>query len=930
MFTLLQPIWLLLSIPLGISLWVWKPNSRLLWILRVVILSLILLAMCGLALKLPRRAGTIVVVADRSLSMPRDSEARQKEAIDLIQSDMRRDSRLGVVSFGRAAAVEQSPQTGKFAGFINEVHGDASELNDAVAQAIALIPRDSPGRVILLSDGRWTGKPPTGSAAQAAARGIAIDYRAMRRDSAKDVAISHIDAPDVATPGESFMIAAWVHAPVSGEISYELLRGNNRLAAGKRQLTSGLSRLTFRDKAVQPGTHRYSLRIAGQESDPVPENNSAKFLVGIQGSRPILHITAASNAGLERLLKAGGLDLKSAPPSAHIWSLDELSGYSAVLIENVRADKIGLHGMENLAAWVRETGSGFMMTGGKRAYGPGGYFKSPLEPIMPVSMELRREHRKLSLAIVVAMDRSGSMSMPVGGGRTKIDLANLASAEVFDMLSPMDEFGVIAVDSAPHTIVNLAPVENLGNARNRILRIASQGGGIFVYEALHAASTMLLRAQAGTRHIILFADAADSEEPGRYRELLSQCRKANITVSVVGLGTPSDIDAELLRDIARRGEGRCFFTENAEELPRLFAQDTFVVARSTFVDEPTAIKTTGGMTALTGSQYQIPSSIGGYNLCYIRPDANQAAVTLDEYKAPVIAAWQAGTGRVLCYTGEANGTYTGEIANWRDFGNMFTSLVRWTAGDSGNLPDGMLLTQKVRSGMGIIQLHLDPEREGELFRNPPSVTVLRGIVGERPTVSKTKLSWTSADTLAVDVPIHGSETALVTVEVPGAGTVSMPPICLPYSPEFNPAPDESGLAALERLAKGSGGKSRVNLGGIWEDLPRNPRLIGLTPWLLIGALFLLLLETLERRTRLFSVKRMGRVTAAISQRIPRKTDRATQTPSPAMAKTAPTEPEQPESLQPSSDPDIREERDGMLDALNQARRRASGRTGHGT
>ena len=543
---------------------------------------------------------------------------------------------------------------------------------------------------------------------------------------------------------------------------------------------------------------------------------------------------------------------------------------------------------------------------------------------------MRREHRKLSLAIVVAMDRSGSMSMPVGGGRTKIDLANLATAQVFDMLSPMDEFGVIAVDSAPHTIVNLAPVENLGNARHRILRIASQGGGIFVYEALHAASTMLLRAQAGTRHIILFADAADSEQPGRYRELLTQCRKANITISVVGLGTPSDVDAELLRDIAKRGEGRCFFTENAEELPRLFAQDTFVVARSTFVDEPTAIKTTGGLTALTGSQYQIPSSIGGYNLCYIRPNANQAAVTLDEYKAPVIAAWQAGTGRVLCYTGEANGTYTGEIANWKDFGNMFTSLVRWTAGDSGNLPDGMMLTQKVRSGMGLIQLHLDPEREGELFRNPPSVTVLRGIVGERPTVSKTKLSWTSADTLAVDVPIHGSETALVTVEVPGAGTVSMPPICLPYSPEFNPAPDESGLAALERLAKASGGKSRVNLGGIWDDLPRNPRLIGLTPWLLIGALFLLLLETLERRTGLFSVKRMGRVAEAISQRLPRKADRATQTTSPAMAKTAPTEPAQPESSQPSSEPDISEERDGMLDALNQARRRANGRTGHGT
>lgn len=928
--TLLQPIWLLLFIPLGVSLWVWKPSSRLLWIFRVVILSLILLVMCGLAVKLPSRAGTIVVVADRSLSMPHDSDARQKEAIDLIQSEMRRDARLGVVSFGRVTAVERSPQSGKFAGFVNEVHGDASDLNGGLDSAIALIPRDSPGRIILLSDGRWTGNDPVGAASKAAARGIAIDYRAMQRDSANDVAISHVDAPDVVNPGESFMIAAWVHAPVPGEISFELLRGNRRLAAGKRQVPSGLTRLIFRDKAAQPGTHRYSVRIAGSESDPVPENNTAKVLVGIQGPRPILHITQASNSGLARLLEAGGLDVKTAPPTDYSWSLDELSGFSAVLIENVLANKIGLHGMENLAVWVRESGSGFMMTGGKHAYGPGGYFKSPLEPIMPVSMELRREHRKLSIAIVVAMDRSGSMSMSVGGGRTKIDLANLATAEVYDMLSPLDEFGVIAVDSAAHTIADLAPVENQGHVRNKILRIASQGGGIFIYEALHAASSMLLRAEAGTRHIILFADAADSEEPGRYRELLAVCREANITVSVVGLGTPSDVDAELLRDIAQRGEGRCFFTENAAELPRLFAQDTFVVARSTFVDEPTQIRTTGGMVTLTGTQFQIPSSIGGYNLCYVRPDANLAAVTVDEYKAPVVAAWQAGIGRVLCYTGEADGAHTGEIANWERVGDFFTSLARWTVGDAGNLPGEMLLTQKVRSGVSLVQLHLDPEREGEVFRELPTVTVLRGVAGETPTVSKTNLSWTSADTLAVDIPIHGSETVLTTVEVPGGGFVSLPPVCLPYSPEFKPAPDESGLATMERLAKASGGKARINLGGIWDDLPRQPRLIGFAPWLLIGALLLLLLETLERRTGLLSMRQARRLVKTVSQRMPRKARRVPQSKSRSTKTTLPIEPDEPESPPATSEPEASVEGDGMLDALNQARKRASGRTGRGT
>ncbi len=920
--TLLHPIWLLLFIPLIVSLRVWKLPSRLLGILRMAMLSLILLAMGGLAVKLPSRAGTVVVVADRSQSMPPDSEAKQKEAIDLIQSAMGNDSKLAVISFGRIAAIEHPPQSGKFVEFVNEVHSDASDLNSAIEKALALIPRGTPGRVLLLSDGRWTGKDPSGATAQAAAQGIALDYRSMQRASVNDVAISHVDAPEVVTPGESFMIAAWVHAPIPGEISFELLRGNQRLASGTRKVPSGLSRLIFRDKAAQPGTHQYTVRIAGTETDPVPENNTAKILVGIEGPRPILHITTASDSGLARLLQAGGLNIKTAPPSAYRWSLDELSGYSAVLIENVLADEIGLHGMETLAVWVKETGTGFMMTGGKNAYGPGGYFRSPLEPIMPVSMELRREHRKLSLAIVVAMDRSGSMSMSVGGGRTKMDLANLATAEVFDMLSPMDEFGVIAVDSSPHIIANLASIENQSHVRGDILHIGSQGGGIFVYEALSAASKMLLNAQAGTRHIILFADAADSEQPGQYRELLEACRKANITVSVVGLGTPSDVDAELLRDIARRGNGRCFFTENAEELPRLFAQDTFVVARSTFIDEPTPVRTTGGMVSLTGRQYQIPDPIGGYNLCYIRPDANLAAVTVDEYKAPVVAAWSAEIGRVLCYTGEVDGTHTGPIAGWKGIGNFLTSLVRWTAGDSGNLPGEMLLTQQVKNGINVVELHLDPEREGEVFRELPTVTVLRGVVGETPTVDQTKLSWTSADTLAVDIPIHGSETVLATVEVPGGGNISLPPICLPYSPEFKPAHTESGRATMARLAKATNGKQRINLGEIWDDFPRHPRLISLEPWLLVAVLLLLLLETLERRTGLFSMRHGRRLVETVSQRIPRKERTVTQGAAPpSVEKTAPSTPEE------SEKPEVSSDREGMLDALSQARKRASGRTG---
>lgn len=922
--TLLHPIWLFLIIPLGVSLWLWRMPSRLLLVLRVLALLLVLLALSGLAARLPDRAGTIVVVADRSRSMPAASDVSQKEVIKLIHDKMGREDRLGVVAFGERSAVEHPPQTGTFAGFVHEVGPDGSKLDEALETALALIPKDSPGKVLVLSDGLATGRDPQRVAARAAGRGIAVDYRPVQRPTANDLAIAKVDAPAALAPGESFMITAWVQAPAGQEVSFALQRGSHRLAAGKQQLAPGLNRLIFRDQASEPGTQSYSLTVTGSGDDPVPENNRAHFLVGVQGQRPLLHVCVSPGSGLAALLIKGGLEVKSVAPDACDWSLEGLSKYAGVLLENVPADKIGTTGMETLAAWVRETGAGLMMTGGKSSYGQGGYYKSPLESILPVSMELRNEHRKLALAIVVALDRSGSMAVPVGGGRTKMDLANLGTAEVLQLLGPMDEFGVIAIDSEAHTVAKLAQVENKPKVRNDILRIESMGGGIYVYVALDAAARMILPAKAGTRHIILFSDAADAEEPGKYQDLLDKCAKAQITVSVIGLGTPADKDAGLLRDIARRGRGRIFFTDKPEELPRLFAQDTFVVARNAFLSDPTPIQTTAGLAALTGKQYEESPAIGGYNLCYLRPNANLAAVTVDEYKAPVAAAWQAGLGRVLCYTGEADGEFTGAIAQWKDAGDFFTSLARWTTGQSGQLPKNMLLTQEVQNGVNVVQLHLDPERKTEAFAGLPRVTVLQGEMGKAPEARKTAMRWSGADTLEVAVPLFGNETALTAVEVPGQEPIALPPVCLPYSPEFKPMDSAKGLQTLERLARATGGKERVNLGEIWKELPAAPRLVRIGPWLLLSAMLVLLLEVLERRTGLISrlcgwFWRFGRVSVIPAASVARtslsvkpetdQTDRPTGT----------------EVKEAEKPPPAAEEKSALVEALRQARRQTRGR-----
>src|SRR5262249_6337281 len=132
----------------------------------------------------------------------------------------------------------------------------------------------------------------------------------------------------------------------------------------------------------------------------------------------------------------------------------------------------------------------------------------------------------------------------------------------------------------------------------------------------------------------------------------------------------------------------------------------------------------------------------------------------------------------------------------------------------------------------------------------PKVTTLRGQPNEAPRTDRSVLRWTGADTLSMELPLDGGETALATVDIPGHGVVALPPVCLPYSPEFKPAQSDRGLVTLERLGRATNGQERVDLPDIWKGLPRQVRLIPIGHWLLLAAVVLWLAEVLERRTGL--------------------------------------------------------------------------------
>ena len=243
---------------------------------------------------------------------------------------------------------------------------------------------------------------------------------------------------------------------------------------------------------------------------------------------------------------------------------------------------------------------------------------------------------------------------------------------------------------------------------DEVRRIQSMGGGIFTYTALVTAARMVQESDKGTRHIVLFADAADAEEPGDYERLLATLKPLGITVSVIGLGSESDPDAAFLKDVAARGKGRIHFTASADELPRLFAQEAITVARSSFVTEPTAARALPDMVLLGELPASPFPSLDGYNLTYLRPGATMGVVTTDEYQAPVLAFWHRGLGRVASLTAEVDGQYSQRLNAWRDFQGFAVGLGRWLLG--GEPPSGVQASIERQGGQGIVRVELDPGR----------------------------------------------------------------------------------------------------------------------------------------------------------------------------------------------------------------------------
>src|SRR5262245_18908817 len=150
--------------------------------------------------------------------MPEGSRERQLEIIQLLENRRAKGDRVGIVTYGRDARIERLPEELRSAASVGQqVDPHGSDLGGAISLAASLIPRERPGRLIVLSDGEANGAPVLAAAHEVAIRGIPIDFRGITRKEAADLAVESLDLPGNVDEREPFQFSAWVRSDRTAE-----------------------------------------------------------------------------------------------------------------------------------------------------------------------------------------------------------------------------------------------------------------------------------------------------------------------------------------------------------------------------------------------------------------------------------------------------------------------------------------------------------------------------------------------------------------------------------------------------------------------------------------------------------------------------------------------------------------------------------------
>ncbi|MFJ7932983.1 VWA domain-containing protein [Sporosarcina sp. NPDC096371] len=666
-----QPLWLLLFVPIALYMaYSWKSSAMrfrskgtILFALRCAAIMALVFALASPYMTLRANEEQILFVVDRSVSIAGAKDTADKWLAESLK-ERKENQSVGLYSFAEMFRTDMQLTDAELTvPVVEDIEAkDATDIAKAIDLAAAIAKEELATRIVLLSDGLETIGSVEELLPKYSGGRVTIDTVLLERPGTADASISIFDTPRTAYEGEKQLLQVEVESSTrtAGEIL--IYQNDKEIIKELVQLEPGKNTFSFRTSATGSGLLKYEAKLIVPDDGFLENNRMLSITMMEQSPRVLVVQTERNPSVIPTILDQSAMSVDVVDAVQLPETLSGYLGYGAIIFDNVPGHVVGEHKMTVIEQAVKNFGTGFMMVGGDESFGLGGYFKSPIERLLPVEMEVKGKEQLPSLGLVIVLDRSGSMS------GSKIVLAREAAARSVELLRDDDTFGFTAFDDQVWEVI---PVDKVGDKQEAIEKILSvpSAGGTNIFPGVQKAYEDLADLKLQRKHIILLTDG-QSDMPPDYEEVMEEGKKNNITLSTVAIGT--DADWTLLEELAEFGGGRFYDVVDESTVPAILTRETSMLTRTYIEDNPFY------MTMANVPEWTSLFKDGVPQInAYIATTAKSTATIVGEShkEDPVIAEWMYGLGRTVAFTSDSTGKWTGDLARWDGYANFWNTAV---------------------------------------------------------------------------------------------------------------------------------------------------------------------------------------------------------------------------------------------------------------
>jgi Mg-chelatase subunit ChlD len=662
-----------------------RPHTVTAIALQALALVLMLLALAGVRWLDDRSRPAVLVLVDRSSSVPRDDADAALDQLRRVTPGHRLDrlefaGRAGSPAPLPTNADANAPDAG------TNLLPSVTNLEQALDAALAAHAERPYAAAVVLSDGRANAGDTSRALSSAREAGLPIRWLTVARP-APVAWIADVQAPARARRGQALQITV----PLAGDTSRPLrVTATARDAGGTVVTTSatpdarGVATLEL--EPGRGGPMLVSLSLEDTGSGAVIERRRDAIAVDVVEAARLLYLQG-SEGPLARSLREGGWALEAVPAGRADAYRERLGGFEAVVLDDVAIEDASAGFWRALVDEVTRRGLGLLVLGGERSFARGGYRESALEPILPVLSEPAALDQLAS--IVFAVDKSGSMGEG-SGGVDRLSLAERAVLETARTLAARDSAGLVVFDVEPRVLLPITPA---GEATQRLAADwpVQARGGTRLAPAIELAAQQLEAVASGRRMLVVVTDGFVDEAPlEALRRRLEESR-----IEVVALAIGPDADASALTRLTSPGSGLVLRVGEAAELPR--AMSTGLERRRARIERgEIEVEPREDLPLFAGAGVTWPE-VAAYAVTRPRPEASMWLRS--GQGDPVIAGWQNGAGRVVAITSGLGG-WTPRWLKWSAWPDLAGGLADWVSGSPGagrmslvvsDAPDGLVV-----------------------------------------------------------------------------------------------------------------------------------------------------------------------------------------------------------------------------------------------